>query len=180
MVDQKARREYAQLVRQFVSGRMTNDEYENRFEAIENDRNDRAFGAVHFELWFCYDDIQTHKMNGRYRLDREGRRTVAQVVLFLQSNQDYPWPKQLWDGSVFLAAAFLVVLAFALFPETAMITRTGTASIVTLAWVGYERRRARKWEASGDKEAWPFLHQADLEAARRQPRLLNGKAGTMS
>ena len=93
MVDQKARRKYAELVRQFISGRMTNDEYEDRYEAIQQNKSDTAIGEIYHQLWFLYDDIQTHKMTGTHRLDREGRKTVAKTILFLQSDNEYQWPK---------------------------------------------------------------------------------------
>ena len=174
MVDQEARRKYAELTRQFISGRMTTDEYESRFDTIEYDKNDQVIREVYRQVWFLYDDLRPHRMTKSHRLNRKGRHIIARFVLFLQSDQEYSWPKKLWDGSVFLVTAFLVVLLFALFPETPIILRGSIATLLVTAWLNYERWRIKRWEKSGDFEAWPFLQYADLEEARRHPRLLNG------
>ncbi len=42
MVDTKVRRKYADLLRRFVGGRMTNDECEARFEALIYDESDKT------------------------------------------------------------------------------------------------------------------------------------------
>ena len=178
MVDQEARRRYAELVRQFISGRMTNEEYEARFEAIECNTNDPAVFEAYHQVWFLYDDIKTHRMTGAHRLDRAGRRTIARMVLFLHSDEEYQWLTDLWNGSVFLITALLVVLLFALFPETALINKAVIAAVLTSAWINYERgqrtRRENRYKMAGDTGAWPFLRQADLDEAARHPRLLNG------
>ncbi len=46
MVDQMARRQYGELVRQFTSGRMTTDEYEQRYIAIRFNKKDLAVSEV--------------------------------------------------------------------------------------------------------------------------------------
>jgi hypothetical protein len=180
MVDQAARRKYAELVRQFISGRMTNVEYEARYGELRHSSQDKAFHEINSELlWSLSDDVLTHRLTGVYHLDSADRRTAARAVLFLQSGQEYQWPAELWDGSAFLATAFLVVLVFALLPETSFILRTGVAGALISIWVRYERWRAEQQEKAGDEEAWPFLRLADLADARRHPRLLNGNR-TMS
>ena len=113
-------------------------------------------------------------MTGSHRLDAENRRTIAKAVLFLQSDSEYQWLDKLWDGSVFLITAFFVVLLFALLPETSLLIRFAVSVPLVAAWQWHERWQFKRLVIVGDKEAWPFLHWAELEAARRQPRLLNG------
>ena len=45
------------LTRQFISGRMTNDEYESGFDTIEYDKNDQVIREVYRQVWFLYDDV---------------------------------------------------------------------------------------------------------------------------
>ena len=46
MVDREARREYAQVMRQFISGRMTVEEYEDRFHGLRFTKKDRVLWEV--------------------------------------------------------------------------------------------------------------------------------------
>jgi len=178
MVDQEARRQYAELVRQFTSGRMTIDEYEERFIAIRLNKKDPAISKICDRLGLLYENAQPDKLTKQWRLDPVARRKVAQAVLFLQSGEEYQWREELWDGSVFLITAFLVFLLFALFPETALINRAGIAAVLVSAWINYERwqgnRQQKRHPMAGDTGAWPFLHQADLDEAVKHPHLLNG------
>lgn len=84
------RTKYAQILRQFVSGRMTTDEYENHFFEFERQFNyDPAAWAVFAAVWHLYDDIWPHRMAGAHRLDRTTRRRIAQFILFLRSGAQY-------------------------------------------------------------------------------------------
>lgn len=176
MVDQEARREYAEIVRQFTSGRMTVEEYEDRFLAIRINKKDPALPEICDTLSALYDEARPNRLTKQWRLDHDAQRRVAQTVLFLHSDQEYQWRKKLWDGSVFMVTAFFVLLLFALFPETALIIRAGVATVLVSGWITYERWQAKRQERKemGDTGAWPFLHQADLDEAARHPRLLNG------
>ena len=182
MVDQKARRKYAELVRQFISGRMTNDEYEDRYEAIQQNKSDTAIGEIYHQLWFLYDDIQTHKMTGTHRLDREGRKTVAKTILFLQSDNEYQWPKDSMLGiSLILWLVLIGVVSsilMSLMPRHLLLI-VAAALVIGISFIALCGLRSvaenRRWKRHGDTEAWPFLRQADLAEAVRHPRLLNGK-----
>ena len=181
MVDREARSQYGQLLRQLISGRMTNDEYEEQFDAIECDANDPAVSEAYHQAWFLYDDLRTHRMTGAYRLNREGRHAIAQAVLFLQSDQEYGWPKDGMFGIslTLLLVAEVVVCWFlvALFPAHFLPIIGGAAALGAIMFAYFSIRtilERRLWDAAGDVDAWPFLRQADLEEAVRHPRLLNG------
>ena len=181
MVDREARRKYAQLVRQFISGRMTNDEYEARFEAIQHGASDLAIGAVYYELWFLYDDLKTHRMTGSHRLDCENRRTMARMILFLQSGQEYQWPNHAWIGAgraaLLAMGAWATAILLGMFPADYLLILglSFSAALLVLFYLGVRIPTERRgWKAQGDTEAWPFLHQADLEEAKQYPKLLNG------
>ena len=181
MVDREARRQYAQLLRQFISGRMTNRQYEERFDGITAALSDAAIREISLEIWMLYHDNITHRMTGSHRLTGESRRGVARAILFLYSGQNYGWPQtQPWGGLVFalLAADFwAAVSAVNRWPDLAVLAVSlGAAGAVPLAacWGLLSARAKRRWNAAGDTDAWPFRRRADLDEAMRQPRLLNG------
>lgn len=80
-----ARLQYAELLREFMAGKWTTDQYEDRFYAIMKRQDDSACAAVFDVVWHFYSDVTPHKMRGRYRLPRELRKIVARWVLFLRS-----------------------------------------------------------------------------------------------
>ena len=174
MIDQKARREYAELVRQFTSGRMTADEYEYRFLAIRVNKKDPALQEICDSLNRLYEDAWPDRLTRQWRLDRNARRRVAQAVLFLQLGGEYQWRAELWDGSVFLILAFLTFLLYVLFMDTAMWVKLSFTVLLWAAWFMFERAQMRRRRPTGDEQSWPFRSLADLNEARRHPRLLNG------
>lgn len=181
MVDREARRQYAQLIRQLASGRTTNREYEEKYEAIPADRSDAAIRETSHEIWLLYDDNYTHRLTGSHRLNRESRRAVARAVLFLQSGRDYGWPQtQPWGcflAALLTADFWAAVSAVDRWPDFALLAVSiGAAVAVPLAvcWAVLYARTKRRWNAAGDIDAWPFLRREELEDAVRRPRLLNG------
>ena len=159
MIDREARDEFAELVRHLANGRVSEKQFDEAVESLPSSGKDPVFEVLIEEI---------------YEIEAVPRREVARWILFLQSDMEYSWPKTLWDGSVFLVTAFLVVLLFALFPETPIILRGSIAALLVTAWLKYECWQGERWKKSGDFEVWPFLYQADFEEARRHPRLLNG------
>ncbi len=182
MGDQEARRKYAELGHQFISGRMTNDEYEERCEEITSHQDDPAVREIYHQIWFLYDDIQTHRMTGKHRLDRAGRREMAKAVLFLQGDQEYVWPEtyglMLWGCLVFLALPWAVILLLGTFTDQALWILLASAWVSVLLVCHYFKLKwqaQRRWNKTGEGAAWPFRHHADLDEAKRRPQLLNGK-----
>ena len=181
MVDREARRQYAQLLRQFISGRMTNDEYEKRFDSIQASVGDPAVWEAYHQIWITYDDYYTHRMTRAHRLTGEDRRSVARMVLFLHSDREYGWPVgQSWGCLLaFLLAAdfWAAVSAVDRWPGFAMlaVSAGGLVAVPLLVCaIVLHLCTKRRREAAGDTDVWPFLRQAELDKAMRQPRLLNG------
>ena len=181
MVDRQARRQYAQLLRQFISGHMTNKEYEKRFDGIQASAGDPAVQEVYDEIWMTYDDCYTHRMTGAHQLTGENRHSVARMVLFLHSDREYSWPlSQPWGCLVtFLLAAdfWAAVLAVDRWPDFALLAVTigGVVAVPLLVcWIVLHLCMKRRWDAVGDTNVWPFLRRAVFDEAVRQPRLLNG------
>ena len=85
------RKQYAELVRQFLSGRMTNHQYEDRCDAIVYDA-DTAVDQVYCELWAGYCDFREHYVGIKHGMPRDSRRTAARWIMFLRSNRPYEYP----------------------------------------------------------------------------------------
>ena len=85
------RQEYAELVRQFLSGRMTNHQYEDRCDALLED-NDIAVAQVYCKLWNGYCDFREHYLGRKHGMTRESRRTCARWIMFLHSGRPYEYP----------------------------------------------------------------------------------------
>jgi len=148
MVDRASRRRLAELLRQLVAGRITNDEFEDR---IPRDSPDPAIGAVFGDgAWCLYDDLHEHRPVGRYRLSRKARHEAARWILFLETDLEYEWPVlPMWKR-----------LALTL------------ASLATLGLLAIIMRRRNSRNAQ--LAVWPFRTPNAYEAALRQPPYLNG------
>ena len=64
------RRRYAELVRHFLSGRMTNLEYERGCDGLLRDM-DEASGQVYDELWKYYCDVREHRMGMAHGMEKK-------------------------------------------------------------------------------------------------------------
>lgn len=96
MIDREARNRYAQLLRHFASGRITNFDYDDGFDAI--DSKDDAILQIYVALWPSYSDVRKHTMTGSHALTREQRHIVARWITFLYSDFEYEWPVTKWGG----------------------------------------------------------------------------------
>ena len=61
MVDKLRRVEAAKLIEDFLSCRITNFEYDERYPRSD----DPALFAIYSMLWFAYSDLRNHRMDGR-------------------------------------------------------------------------------------------------------------------
>lgn len=83
------RRRYAEVIRQFVSGRMTNYRYMDLADDfLFEDGADEAMDAIHKAADAMHCDIRKHRMTdeGR-RLSKQARRCVARWIVFLRSGK---------------------------------------------------------------------------------------------
>lgn len=90
-VQTETRQAYAELVRHFYSGRMTNDQYEAAFDRLDESADD-AIDQIYCKLWTTYCDFKTHKMGRCQGMTREARRMLARWILFLKSDRPYEYP----------------------------------------------------------------------------------------
>jgi hypothetical protein len=151
VIHRESRDRLAVALRQYVSGRVSNDDLDN----VDVDWRDRGAVAVKGMAWGLYDDLRSHYV-GDYPLPRgsRGRREVARWIAFLHSDAEYFWPE--YD-----------LLRIVNWPM----------NLLTFGW--WERMKRRRWEEflqAGDFDMWPFCRQEELEAVLRRPKLLSGRA----
>lgn len=87
MIDRESRDKLAEALRQYTSGRITND---NLYE-IDIKLSDNGVHAVNQAAWGLYDDFHEHKAVGDYYLDTSAKHEIARWILFLQTNNEYLW-----------------------------------------------------------------------------------------
>lgn len=144
MIDSSSRRIAAELLRQFAAGRLTNDEFADRWPQSL----DPAVTVVRDAAWFLYGDLREYRLTGPDRLSRHVRRQVVRWVLFLHTDLPYEWP---------IATAIQNV----------------ARQLVTVLSLGAAARFwAGRLRACGEVEVWPFIRGADYRAALRRPKLL--------
>jgi hypothetical protein len=136
MIDRPARRELSRALRRLVSGRVTNDEYEDQLPHEVRSSRDSGVLAIRAATWKLYDDLHEHRLEGPYALGRLGRRQLARWILFLKSNDEYEWPEvPMWLGVLLLVP-----------------------NIVSFGLVGSALQRSL--DARGEIDVWPFIRLA--------------------
>ena len=152
IVDSAARRAAAQVLRAFISGRMTNDDFEEQIPLTD----DPGIHAVWDGAWHFYDDMRTHKLIGRRKLDTEARRLCVRWLLFLDNNFPYRWP----------------AIAFPAYdPAVRAEPRRWKRWIDLFALPPAE---AEAFLAAGHYAVWPFNDVREYRHALAHPRRLAG------
>ena len=136
MVDRQARDMAAMVLRQFIDGSITNDEYERKFP---RNKLDPALRAIYAEMWFYYSDLSEHTLVGEHALRNETLAFCERCFLFLNTNLEFEWPPPKYK------------------------LRYGIMRLVGLGWL--LRRREERTMSIGDIEVWPFLKKADYQEA---------------
>jgi len=88
MIDRASRNKLAQNLRQYTSGRITNDSLSD----LELNRDDAGVHAVAFAAWYLYDDLHTHRATDTFHISRESKHEISRWILFLQTNEEFLWP----------------------------------------------------------------------------------------
>jgi len=89
MVDSLKRRQLSQHLRQLVTGRATNDEFDEWYYNDYETSEDRATQAISAFGYSLYSDLWPYRLRGVHAVDKETRRTAARCVLFLRSKLEY-------------------------------------------------------------------------------------------
>ncbi len=161
MIDRPSRDRLAELIRHLVSGRISNDEFEDALPL--GSRDPAVWEVFRNGAWCLYGDLEEHRLVGRRRLGRKTRREVARWIVFLKSEHEYEWPASRDPVAGWLALAHLV----------SWQSPVGLLVHLLAGWA-WARWRWRRWRRSGDPAVWPFVRASDLEAARAAPSYLAG------
>lgn len=135
MIDHKARGIAADVLREFMEGSISNDDYERRYP---KSKGDPALWEIYVQVWFFYSDLKTHALTSKYALNPERRAFIERCILFLRSDVEFEWPRQKfrpWYGILWLLG-FRRIL----------------------------KRWEEEELGIGDKEVWPFLKKAQCES----------------
>lgn len=142
------RREFAELLRHFGSGRLTNDEMMDALHRL--DQRHRTFGGytgdagvaeLDSEIDGVCDSTSTFRLTGRNALNRQSRRYLARLILFLHTDQPY------------------------------RVQQSGCLSVLVPRCLRRDGHIPARWD---ERSIWPFATRADYENALRHPPLLNG------
>ena len=89
MIDGISRDKLAETLRQYTSGRITNDTLDH----LKINNEDYGVQAIKEASWFLYDDLYEHKAIGKNRIEKENRHEVSKWIIFLQTDEEYLWPR---------------------------------------------------------------------------------------
>jgi len=146
MIDRVNRNRLAQSVRQLVSGRMTNLEFDELDVDGTADSGDPAIREVSHYIWHFYDDFKVHRLE----ISNGTRQDFSRAILFLHSNLEFEWPHE---------------------PALKRFLR----SIVS-RFHRIDRERIDRERLEGNLRYWPFYRKSDYQKALLNPRLLAGSA----
>ena len=161
MIDRRRRDQFAEHLRHFVAGVMTNWEFEDRLEGDilptrAAEKSSEPFLRIMYGMaWTLYDDTRRYKLRDKDAIAKEGRRDLARWIVFLYSDREYELP---------LVDAF---------------NPSGYGCLASLLTLGLAGRQA--WDrflSQVDPALWPYCRHCDFEEDRRHPRLLAGARAT--
>ena len=192
MVDQEARAELRIALRRLVTGRMTNDQFDDLyFEQWENSEDGAVKDIAEFGYGLYSSDVFPYRLKGCYAASPEERKYASRCILFLYTDRTYEWPELHGRGVPgcfvmldwicgMLGVALLIIAGFgALARDASIVWSLGTAGIFALSisvaslylFGNIDFRRQKELELHGEFEVWPFLRQSDLEKSKQVVQL---------
>jgi hypothetical protein len=187
MVDKEARAELRIALRRLVTGRMSNDDFDEIYGKHWSSQDGAVASIAEFG-WSLYSDSSTYRLKGHYAVSPEVRRFASRSILFLYTDQEYEWPTWPEDPVVRgLELFFPLIVALGL--VCCVLSWIGNVShaafviwvtvplglLLLVAWLGLNFRvpqisakRIMLMEQFGDyHDCWPFLRRDDLEKAKK-------------
>ena len=134
MADLAARKIYAQNLRAYFTGRITNREYE---ECIPVGKHPAIDYIEHYFVWPEYDYFKTHRSSFT-DLTPSGKETLKRILLFLYTDLPFDWPPCVGDRPVLF-------------------------NCLTFGWAGrrYDRMK-QAFDSHGSSETFPFRNRVEL------------------
>jgi hypothetical protein len=177
---QPSRDQFAEILRQFASGRLTNDEFEDGYNELPCDS---VVNDIFRFVWMFYDSMSTHRLRGSYRLSLAQRQVFARCVLFLKSGLPYDWRRsdvRLWCAQLDKVEkdALNHVPWWKPDPEDFRLS-SGWWLIFSRRLRTKLARREAQLEAEMkkgmiDDRIWPFRRMSDYKTALKNPPYLCG------
>jgi hypothetical protein len=142
MVNRTQRDAAGRVLRSFVDGAITNDEFEAQFPRGEEDS---ALPAIKANMWMLYSDLHRHKLTGKHEPNAGTRALLERCVLFLATGLAFEWPV----------------------PQVSLSNIRKNLRSRVGRWLGMEGGRQAVAEQAGsdggDEDVWPFFRRADYE-----------------
>jgi hypothetical protein len=194
MIDHAARRMLSQDARRLVTGRMTNDQFDDVYYEQYAESPDRAVAEISS---FCYslyssDVLWPYRLRGWHAVDAETRSTAARCVLFLRSGREFEWPR--FPDNVILrvvaglamclglpAGIALILIGLTMiadgwdrvvgaFAITGLILLAASSAFLRW-WPRFLSADQKAFLESGEHDVWPFLRHADFDGGRKSCHL---------
>ena len=192
------RRALAQQLRWLIGGRITNDQFDD-FLCEENclDSKDTTIAEIADWSWGLYSDLVPYRLKGKHTVAEEDRTAAIRAIVLLRSGENYQWPQASEPFSVDIlsvlgsvarhAAIAMAIIAIPLWwgdanwvGEERIAPRLFgvVAALVGISYGAHAlserimRPIIERFEATGDREYWPFLSESDLVNAMKHGRLL--------
>jgi hypothetical protein len=155
-VDFETRAVAACALQRFLDCDTTNDDYESEYPLPElfgrKWSSDLAIRAIYEFSWSLFDDINTHRLEGKYALNEETERVGRRCVLFLRSSAEYEWRE-----AKFIKAG-------------ALLSHLVTLNLMDRPLTLEEQLAAHLNEAEGEAAVWPFFRHSTYELALNEQR----------
>lgn len=136
MVSRKDRDVLIDLLVKFISGDITNYQFE---EGIP-DSKDSAIWPIISTVWCFYDDSMEQKIEDRSTLSEDNKEMFSRSVLFLKTDNQYEWPPISYPGIRPIEHGFFSKL------------------------LG-KKLKEEKFISSGEYEFWPFYNKESYDLA---------------
>jgi hypothetical protein len=184
VIDRETRASLAIDLRRLVTGRMTNDDFDDCYFETYEASKDRAVHAISSFGYGLYSSgVETYRLRRWYAVDAETKARAARCLLFLRRENEYEWPpwpdNRQWSGfqmaALYLgmAAGVVIVLLGVSDPVFGVVFVVfGLALAIASIWVQFwtpaaVRETHAEFQRVGDYDVWPFLKRAEFDAARR-------------
>jgi hypothetical protein len=186
MVLREPRTQLHEALAALINGELLSDDFTDAYCRLWHDSDDRAVAEIAQFGWGLYSDDWPRYFRGRYAIGAESRQFAQRCLLFLQTDLEYEWPQ--WPRrsagqwlalpaavvagavmSVLLIVGGAMLAAGEWWPAGA-VARVVLVLLALMVWAiryfySQETPAWREFWAAGDRDCWPFLHQADLERA---------------
>ncbi len=142
MVDISKRKQATLLIRQFVEGQISNDDYDSDFP---DDTKDQGLLAVYDRLWLLYSDLVPSRLT-KTSLTNDEQSVIERCILFLENDLEYEGPP-LRGRKPFSGLKSLLGRLVSTEPDSVLGTESQQNSVFLSGW-------------------WPFASEEQYRAVR--------------